>query len=96
MLYYYIILYYVIILYRFCFKGEIEKYWRGLSRPKSRDPPRRISGMLCRARPDRRQGTDARFYCEARRSPTRRESGLGLTLTLPTPTKSIVGSSGAL
>jgi len=58
---YIIILYCYIILYFFCFRGKIEKYWRGLSRPKNPTPPGRISWDLCRTRPDRRQVKGDRF-----------------------------------
>ena len=63
-LYYVYVLFVVFLfalLYVFCFKEKFEKYWRGLARPKSQDPPTADSGMLRRTRPDRRQGTDARF-----------------------------------
>ena len=93
LLYYIIILLYYII--PFLLKGEFEKYWRGLSHPESQDPPTQILG-ICAGRTRNGGKSRVTYYCEARRSPTRHESGRGLTLTLPTPTKSIVGSSGAL
>ena len=89
-LYYVYILFLFALLYSFCFKGKIEKYWRGLSRPKSQAPPTRISGIVpdasgsaaaCRL-PDLLWGSyrryKARWLCES-------------INILPTPTKAIVG-----
>lgn len=66
--YYIVMLLYYTTLYRFCFKGEIEKYWRGLSPPFGRPPPRRIFAKIARMPTARQNGK----YYKAQICPTRR------------------------
>ena len=89
-LYYVYVLFLFALLYSFCFKGKFEKYWRGLFRPKSKPSPRRISGNLCRARPERRQGQGDRFAVRLVQALQGTRAGRGYTY--PTNTlKAIVG-----
>ena len=91
-LYYVYVLFVVFLfalLYSFCFKEKIEKYWRGLSHPKSQAPPRRISAKFARQPLVRQNGKKQK----AQICPARRVWLCESINILPTPTKAIVGGS---